>query len=129
MHDNLIFNVNGTEDEDLLNALKLVFSTSGYKAESWIIDKKKGFVLLWSDNKGNKLPYPMSALEIFPMIKGFLESEQAKEIECKDWDEDTDHDGDNELGWRVYTENWGKIDGVDGCSFLAIKPTYVWYGK
>jgi len=36
--------------------------------------------------------------------------------------------GDNEKGWRVYCEDWGKIDS-DDYAFLAIKPAYIWYGK
>ena len=38
-----------------------------------------------------------------------------------------DHDGENELGWRVYTEEWGQVNGDWHC--LAIRPAYLWYGK
>lgn len=42
------------------------------------------------------------------------------------------HDGDNEIGWRVYCEDWGKIYTSDNRSIdgvIAIKPVYLWYGK
>lgn len=42
------------------------------------------------------------------------------------WDEDADHDGDNKLGWRVFTGQWGKIKGTEG---ICIRPAYCWYGK
>lgn len=46
-----------------------------------------------------------------------------KDIET---DVDIDHDGDNHLGWRVFTGYWGKVKGTEG---IAIRPAYCWYGK
>lgn len=128
--DNRIFNVNGSGGEQLMDAIKLAFKTSGFKtAKAWKIDNQKGIILYWYNDKGtNPFPSPLTAEEVLPIVSSFLKSEDAKNIECIEWDEDYKHDGSNSLGWRVYTEKWGKIDNKD-YSFLAIKPAYMWHGK
>jgi hypothetical protein len=128
MFDNIIFDVNGIEEEDLLNTLKLAFKISGRNVEGWKIDNEKGLILFWDAENCNKLPTNLNAEQFFLAVVAFLKSEEAKNISCKDWDEKADHDGSNELGWRVYTEDWGMINGYE-YSFLAVKPAYVWYGK
>lgn len=131
--DNRIFNVNGETDEQLLMALKLVFSQSNHKAQGWFYSKKHGLILYWhchdaGDRLVNRFPAPMTAEGIFPFIKEWLVSEHASEVECVGDDANVDHDGHNTKGWRVYCEKWGHVNGCP-FAFCAIKPVYCWHGK
>lgn len=127
--DNRIFNVNGNAQELLSDALQLAFLQAGhdFKAKAFKVDKKKGLILLWSD-EGTKFPVPLDAHAVLPIVTAWLEGDEAKTIECEGWDADADHDGNNERGWRVYVEDWGH---VGDCSYAicAVKPAYMWFGK
>jgi len=131
--DNRVFNVNGTGDELLLQTLKLAFAQEGRNttANAWRETKKHGLILCWtipdsSPENYNQFPSELTAEEVFPAVKKYLE--KAEDIEMKDWDANADHDGSNELGWRVYCEDWGHVDD-DFYAIVAIKPAYMWYGK
>ncbi len=126
--DNRQFNVNGSGKEMLLNALKLAFEQKGRNttATGYIIDPKKGMILLWHNEKGTALPAPFNAEAACNFVWTWLESEP--EIECKGWDADNDHDGHNSLGWRVYCEDWGHV-GHNHYAIVAVKPAYLWHGK
>lgn len=135
MFDNRIFNVNGENDEDeqLLAALKLIFAQSGCKAEGWSYSKKYGLILYWhcgdsQDKEIHQFPAPMTAERVFPVVKEWLGSKDAAEVECVGEDANLDHDGHNEKGWRVYCEYWGHV-ADSSYAFCAIKPVYCWYGK
>ena len=131
--DNRIFNVNGKTDEQLLGALKLVFTQKGKgtTCKGTLFSKTKGLLLLWwydKDDLGNSLPAELEAEEIFPIVKSWLKSKQASEVECNGWDANSQHDGSNSIGWRVYCEDWGHVDGIS-YTICAVKPAYMWYGK
>ena len=132
--DNKIFNANGSGTEMLELALKLACQTTYVKSipiEGWKVNPKKGLVLYWSANTNkeiNKFPTPLYYNEVVGMVEKWLKSPEAENIPCEGLDSDVDHDGHNELGWRVYTEAWGKVDG-ENYSICAIKPAYLWYGK
>jgi hypothetical protein len=127
--DNRQFNVNGREVQDLADALSLVFRQNGIaKAEAYKVDPKKGLILLWADTEGTKLPTPMDAAAVLPMVQAWLESDEADTIELDSWDRDADHDGHNGPGWRVYCEKWGHV-GDCHYAICAIKKVFLWYGK
>jgi len=133
--DNRIFNVNGRSKAQLLNTIQLALSQTSYNANptiiGWVIDKSKGFILLdyMSDyTKGTKFPVPVTAETVLPIVWDWLKSEEAEKIPMEGWDANADHDGDNELGFRVYCEDWGHI-GEYRNAIVAIKPAYCWYGK
>jgi len=44
------------------------------------------------------------------------------------WEYNAKHDGSNSTGFRIYTEDWGKVKN-EGYSIGAIKHVYTWYGK
>lgn len=127
--DNAIFNVNGQSLEKLTSALSLAIS--GHTIAGYKFIKDKGLVLYnyisSSNTDATKLPVPLSPNEIAPIVYKWLQSDEAKQVPCIGWDSDADHDGSNELGWRVYTEDWGHINGE--WNAIAIKPAYMWYGK
>jgi hypothetical protein len=136
--DNRIFNINGRGKEMLLATLDLAFNQCGRKmaARAYIIDPKKGMVLLWHADKGSQsFPVPLSANAATEMVWEWLQSNP--DIECKDWDEDFDHNGHNTEGWRVFCENWGHVSLAPSYSasdatryaIVAIKPAYMWMGK
>ena len=126
--DNAIFNVNGIGLERLRQTLQLAIGSKtimGYR-----ISPVKGFILIDTifnrDEISIKFPSPLNAALVASIVFEWLGSDLAKNINCEGWDADSDHDGDNELGWRVYTEDWGYVDGETA---IAIKPAYLWYGK
>lgn len=125
--DNAIFDINGSGIEKLRKALDLAFDDDTVYGYKFI--KDKGLVL-YSYNSGKdviKFPSPLKSNKIADIVFEWLKSNEAKQVPCEGWDADADHDGSNELGWRVYTEEWGHVNGDWNC--LAIKPAYLWYGK
>lgn len=130
-YDNRIFNVNGESDGDLLGALKLVFAQENTTCKGWMFKPTHGLILLWWADEGqgvNKFPAPLTAEECFIFVKSWLKSEDAAKVEMKDWDADADHDGHNEMGWRVYCEDWGHVANRSD-AICAVKPIHCWYGK
>ena len=126
---NRIFNVNGSGEELLLQALERVFAQQGYgpkTAVAYLVDKEKGLILFWTDGEGDKFLTPLSAKGVFPMVVEWVDSDAAKEIECKGCDAKANADHDNPLGWRVYFEDWGH-----DCRYIicVVKPAYMRHGK
>ena len=141
--DNVLFNVNGNKDEDLLKAIELVASTTSYgdaaKFRGYAIDPLAGFVLLEHPNEKQKnvqvLPDAMTAAEILPIIQVYLRSGKSRILNLGQWECNLDHDGSNSEGWRVYVEDWGHIP-VEGDKYshyssavCAVKRVFLWHGK
>ena len=133
--DNPVFNVKGQYQESLKDALVLAFSVlDRRKADGYRLDRKKGLVLYWTVSSSKKhevipFPKPLDAHEVFEKVIEFFEGEFVKEITLQEWDDEADDmDVEDETGWRVYTERWGRID-EDSYAFLAITPSFCWTGK
>lgn len=136
MFDNRQLSINGKSKEALLAALKMAFIQSEQKtARAWIKNQQQGIILLWADTEAlenniiNKFLEPVTPEEVLPMIERYLLGDEAKKVHLKKWDEDADHDGSNDSGWRVYVEDWGHIGEVRWSGICAIKRTFLWYGK
>lgn len=141
--DNRQFCINGRTKKRFEMAIRLLLTSEYDKehiAQGWYFKKDKGFILVWhcGEKKHNKFTNNLGHVktpttdELIEILWEWLQTEEAKSVVFGDWEGDVDHDGDNELGWKVYTEDWGKIkDGhsSDGYAFAAIKPSYLWYGK
>lgn len=129
--DNQIFRVNGREDDQLLDALSLIFKLTGHSCSGWSESKKNGLVLHWTSNTSNFHPFPnknLSAKTCFEFAKEWLKGDFAKTVNLEKWCENIDHDGHNELGWLIYNEDWGHVDD-QWSAICGIKPSYCWYGK
>lgn len=128
--DNRIFNVNGSGQEMLGLTLRLAFLHNGKntKATGWKKTKKHGLILYQYDGGDGAIvfPVPLIAESVLPVVSHYLQSNP--DVEYKDWDENFEHDGDNSIGWRVFCEDWGHIDG-SSYGFIAIKPAFMWHGK
>jgi len=76
------------------------------------------------------IPFELLVHSLWNWFENFYEWSK---IEYNPWEHDADHDGSNEKGFRIYTEDWGRINGVsytsEDYSLAAIKPVYCWYGK
>lgn len=143
--DNKIFNVNGRTKEQLRLALQLLLLNEygeNKKVRGWYLSKKNGLILTWLVDSSNKaIPFTdrmgkeseISGEELVDLLWNWLSSDEAKYVECVDWDADLDHDGSNEKGWRLYTGQWGHVSEnditVDHYSIAAFKPAFLWYGK
>ncbi len=136
--DNRIFNVNGRSKEQLKLAIDLLLldEYNGFqKVKGWYYDVNKSFVLTWHvHNKSTAFtdrlgkPSEIKSNELTEILWDWLDSDEAKDVIHTSWDCDVDHDGDNDLGWRLYTEDWGKVNN-DSYSIAAFKPAWLWYGK
>jgi hypothetical protein len=135
--DNRVFNVNGSGLEMLTATLELAFHQEGEntKAKGYLFDPQHGLILLWyldqrnDDPQPHKFLVPLSAELAAPMVFEWLQSEEAKKMKSIDrWDEDTNHDGHNTCGWRVYCEKWGHV-GKYRNTIVAITPAFMWHGK
>lgn len=137
--DNRVFDFIGRTDEQLLMALELAMLNEygeSISAKGWMIDQKKGLILFeyLGESKSTAFPSPLGAEELFPLIKKYLSQESTwQNTDFSEFEVDLEHDGDNEEGFRIYTENFGGIQNSNKIkysgSFLAIKPCYCWYGK
>lgn len=128
--DNVAFDVRGETITQLTAAINLYLSVAGWKGISgWKFLPEKGLVFYWSDSEGvNPFPCRVDASTVASMFFNWRDSDQAKKMKLTGTDEDADHDGSNKFGWRMYVENWGRIDG-ETYSMFAITPSYLWYGK
>lgn len=129
--DNRIFNVNGKGGPMLAEALALAFKQESIntRCEAWVFSQKHGLILLWHAEKGaHPMPAPMLAHECVPFVMSWLKSPQADTVEKTGWDADTQHDGSNSDGWRVYCEDWGHV-AENHYAICAVKPVKLWHGK
>ncbi len=143
--DNKEFVVNGRTKKQLKIALDLLLINE-YDDEifvkGWYINPEKGLVLTWMPKEGDSKPFtnnmgkeaPISKEELLPLLWEWLDSDEAKTISTDgQWEGNKDHDGHNEKGWKLYTEDWGHINrekySIDSYSICAFKPIYCWYGK
>lgn len=127
--DNAVFNVNGDSESRLKDTLRLALN--GRNVDGYKFIQSKGLVLYSYISSSNrdavKFPAPLNADEVTSIVSKWLKGDEAKTVHCSGWDANADHDGDNELGWRVYTEDWGHIEGE--WDAIAIRPAWMWYGK
>jgi hypothetical protein len=118
------FNIDVTSQGRANFDLAFLIAFSQYvKCKAYKIDKDKGFVLYWLTTEGavNTLPYEMDWKETADFVWGWLlKNRPSKTPEL--------FDGSYELGYRIYTEDWGHA-GRDCRAFLAIKPIWALYGK
>lgn len=132
--DNRIFRVNGTTKEQLTLALQLAFSQCGYgktvQANGFQLTEHGLLLSSYDINSITKFPTRLESHECVDLVWKWLQSEDtiSKFTKYPPFCENLDHDGDNELGWIVYVEDWGKVGNVDG-PICAIHPAYMWYGK
>lgn len=128
--DNRIFNVNGVTKEQLLATLKLALLNEygEVKVASCTVDPDKGLVLDWHSDSPSKFPIKLKPDSICEIVWEWLQTDEARKTNLTGWDVNADHDGSNEWGFRVYCDDWGRVDGY-GYSIVAIKPVYCWYGK
>lgn len=133
--DNQVFNVKGEGKELLKAALHLAFEAMGEaNAEGYCLDEKKGLMLYWADKSSTQrtvVPFitPLTADQLYPQVVAFLESDFANKMKLEGWDAATnDSEVGDHQGWRIYTEEWGEVDD-DDYAFLAVTPSYCWYGK
>ena len=130
--DNRVFNVNGSGEQMLLDALRLAFSQDGSstRCKGWRLTKN-GLVLTWYVDK-DTTPFPsskgMTADEVLPMVLAWLGGDDAKDVVMDGWDANAAHDGENSIGWRVFVGNWGHVDGITN-AICAVKPAFMWHGK
>ncbi len=131
--DNREFNVAGRTKEQLRKTLKCLLLdeySEFQKVKSWGFDKEKGLVLYWSENINNsfKMMGDLSPEQLTETVWQWLQTDEAKTTTLSGSDINYDHDGHNEIGFRVYKDGWSEVEGHH-YSICAITPRYCWYGK
>lgn len=142
--DNKVFNVNGRTKHQLELAVKCLLTTE-YDQQtsvcSWSFSKEKGLILYWHTSKDITAftdkwgkATSLTIEEVVNMLWEWLESDEAKNfVQTGAWDINMQHDGSNTRGWRLYAEDWGKVNQPTGggisYSICAFIPVYLWYGK
>ena len=113
----------------------------------YVIHRKYGMILFWhkqkpkielrtsEDNEFSNMTYEevdfkeMPPIDVIDFVESWLKKANPRDFEIIDqWEEDADHDGSNDVGFRMYNETWGHVGG-SGYAFIAIKPVWVWFGK
>lgn len=120
----------------LLDTLKLVFKQTNFyreqTCEGWKVSLTHGLILVnWisDDDKGfHKFPVALAVEQCFPIVLSWLGGQEAKKVKMEGEDSNYQHDGSNSLGWRIYCEQWGHVDGIFQ-AICAVKPAYMWHGK
>lgn len=147
--DNVIFNVNGRYKNQLNMALMTRMAQEHFKhsdvefdivkldaiaknnIKGYFTSEENGLVLCWTEVKNMQGWHPVTftgVKDLTDFVWNWLQSSEAKYTKMQGWDDDCDHDGHNNLGWRVLVEDWGHVDRRWE-AFVAIKPAYLWYGK
>ena len=154
--DNQLFKVNGKLKKDdgfdfLRNTVELILRQAGFNGHNRVLpsgysfSKEKGLVFYCYEptnlKKGIKyIPFSLmpgqtefdglSIDDTVQAIRQWFKTPQVNEvnIEEDEWLHDLDHDGSNELGFLIYVEDWGNVDGSSAALF-GVKPCYLWFGK
>lgn len=132
MHnDNRVFNVNGQGRDRLTETIGLAFNLSGVDqtCTGYAQTNEHGLILLaWPEKDCVCLPTEFDAILTSDICWSWLNSEKSKDIVLNGWDIDSDHDGHNTEGWRVYLEDWGHV-GEYRSAICAVRPAFMWHGK
>lgn len=121
--DNKQFDIVGRSDRQLELAIEIAF-TDEYSLNSAIgYEIKDGRFILYSAAHKDmiKTPFPMNFKFAISMIKEWLKITEPRTKE-------PNTDGSTALGFRVYCESWGHVDGKWE-AFAAIEPIWLVYGK
>lgn len=106
---------------DNLKAALTIVSSQHRQAVGYSVSPEKGLIFYWAEHdKMTALPFKLDVEGMTDFATRWL-AEQA-------YGREPDHDGDNDKGWRVYNEAWGKI-GSDWQTFIAVRPAWACYGK
>jgi hypothetical protein len=132
--DNRVFDINGVDDIHLKKAIELAFSidSDNRMAKAYMVTEKHGLIFFAYKSDGvaaNEFPVPLDASEAFDFAKEWLKSNSAHSVKLEGFFKSTnDSDVSEDWGWRVYLEEWGRVDRHWGV-ICAISPSWIWYGK
>ena len=137
--DNKEFVVNGRTKEQFKIALDLLLLDeygNEIKVNGWEMHPQKGFILKKVVREGDKsftdnmgVSKFISKEDLVELLWEWLDSDESNDIETNgEWESNHQHDGHNTKGWKLYSEDWGKVDG-DWTNIAAFKRIYCWYGK
>lgn len=118
-----ILNVNGSTLTRLQQAMQLLdtWETGKTKIHGFTISKNRFILFEYAHTEMTPFPTPMAINFVASMIYEWLKTAE--------YAEEPDHDGDNDRGWRLYKERWGRIDDFGHGSIAAIEPMWIEYGK
>lgn len=118
-----ILNVNGESLSRLKHAMKLL--------DTWESGRTKIVGFTVDDDRFILFEYPHESMTPFPapMELDFVATMAHEWLKTAKYPEEPYHDGDNDRGWRLYKEDWGRIGKYGHGSICAIEPMWIEYGK
>jgi hypothetical protein len=81
-------------------------------------------ILYWTPSKRldyHPFPTPLTMDTLARLVFDWLKKTEPAE-------EEPDHDGSNGRGWRIYNEQWRRVDD-QWEAFAAVEPVWAMYGK
>jgi hypothetical protein len=125
------FHIDITADKRVDLAAVIAVALSRQKtADSWRTDTRPSdssvprIVFGWGRNvsEAGWTPFPasMNAQQLHGIVLGWLSE--------ADYGQQPGHDGSNGRGWRLYNEQWSRVQPYTYAIF-AVEPQWAWYGK
>lgn len=128
---NWIFDVNGRTQKHLETAIQAALVLSESTIAGYKVDEKLGILLYTYIGPEDKeiIKFPFKKINVITeALWELLNNTEFKwNVKYDRWEEDLDHDGDNNGGFRLRTGDWGKFK--DTGAFLVLRPVLLWYGK
>jgi hypothetical protein len=118
-----LLEVNGDSLFRLQKAMELLdlWEAGKFTIVGFTIDENRIVLFEYPHSSMTPFPAPMPVSFVAAMVHAWLTTAT--------YPEEPDHDGDNERGWRLYKEDWGRIDKFEHGSVCAIEPMWIEYDK
>lgn len=125
--DNFSIDIVARGRDNLKAALTIAFSEHS-KAIATRIHPEFGLILYWTDPTNpkpetNKLLFPHDVAAASDLVWNWLLN-----VPNDSYRDKIDFDGSLVKAWRVYNQDWGRVDG-EWEAFVAIEPVWGWLGK
>lgn len=112
-------------DEIIYDFNKMILTPLGLKTLEKSLRTYK--LALLDEKIKNRVNIPFDIL-VYSLWYWYNNFKEWDKLELENWDYNIKHDGSNSKGFRIYTEDWGRVND-EWYTIGAIKPVYLWYGK
>ena len=123
--DNRTISVVSMGEEGIAHAVALIWpNAKGGRATHYLkttLNNEPTLIFFWAKEGENiELPFGLDEKGVVNAISGWLL--------YLEYGPEPDHDGHNERGWRIFTDNWGFV-GKFRNAIVAVQPSWAMFGK